>query len=67
MHPWGMVSTARYFVDKSDDSQVPKAGSPVEELMNRVFRGMEATTGIELYRQFTRMICEFLRYASRKT
>ncbi|KAF8147637.1 isoprenoid synthase domain-containing protein [Mycena galopus ATCC 62051] len=41
---------------------VPRTGSPVEELMNCIFRGIEASTRIEQYRQFSRLTCEYLRH-----
>ncbi|KAJ6499474.1 isoprenoid synthase domain-containing protein [Mycena vulgaris] len=41
---------------------VPKAGSPVEELIHRIFREIQDTTGVEHYGQLSRLACEF--YAS---
>ncbi|KAJ6536246.1 isoprenoid synthase domain-containing protein [Mycena capillaripes] len=39
---------------------VPRAGYTVEELAHSVFREMEASTGVEQYRQFSHRAAEFL-------
>ncbi|KAJ7928191.1 isoprenoid synthase domain-containing protein [Mycena leptocephala] len=44
------------------NGQVPKAGSPVQELIHRTFREIQATAGVEQYGQLSRLACEF--YAS---
>ncbi|KAJ6556846.1 isoprenoid synthase domain-containing protein [Mycena vulgaris] len=40
---------------------VPRTGSSVEQLINRIFRGIEASTGDQQYTQFSRLTCECLR------
>ncbi|KAJ7898341.1 isoprenoid synthase domain-containing protein [Mycena olivaceomarginata] len=40
----------------------PRAGSPVEELTNRIFREIEVSAGVEQYKQLSRFTCETLRH-----
>ncbi|KAJ6536351.1 isoprenoid synthase domain-containing protein [Mycena capillaripes] len=40
---------------------VPRVGLAVEEMLNQIFRAIEASTGAEQYRQMSHLTCECLR------